>query len=1069
MKREKRDQTCRKPPGRWPAGGVILLCLGAFILPGSIYLSEYIKNLTYNSVDQGLIGIQDAALPLIEPMVKERGVAEVLRRVREIGVPAVEDLITQMGPAIALPLIRENALPIVHEMVNATFMAKIIDTFVSGFTMTTNVDGYEVQVWTTSFNRNSFFTSTSCTQYVQGRAYISFLGLGIDWSDNFNILALEGISNYCNTAIAFTATAQARILYGNDTSHPGSPGYIPGWLQDTDSGSGIADFLDLFEAANADAGLRPALQAKYDCTWQQLVYLNQYLRNYVEANRIPQVIAGTTVDVYYTLLFIPIYLQSSYVDLLGTLMPQLAGMTSTAQIADIVFYELWASGTALGEVLYPGGMDFGDMIDEIPHGATGFEACLPGTNSTGLTYSQSLALWNDADNYSLTNLDGIALWYGVKDGSVSPSVLRGHFTFLSLLQVNMLVDWLWGTWNTSCSGRFCYHLLPILLNSSFGYGVPIDVLAEQIIYEQWANVTVLEMALYPTGFDLNEITGGALGQPVFGLEPGVPMPLNLTMAQCYALWNDANPMSLLHMTNGIALWHAAETSNTTRSELMAEFGLSNSQMDILLDWLWCPGGFSDFMVPLLIESPLGYNMPLKQFCLELLYSQWANGTILGKVLFPAPGFPLPLKAGIIYGFEVGVPIATNMTVQSAYCLWNTSSSYSLVTQAGIATWTKAVGGDRAAYSTLKEKNGLTDHAMGRLIAWLPEFQHKVMPYLAQEQMNLPADSVTLANYIIYGGIAIGSAFIGLGMLSIARRAKKRSAWRSTGGIEKIKALPQGTVTPTAAPMASVPALNHVPPTTATASSTPGRPMKPVVDASKPTNTPVPASPAVSLAKSLPPPPPRAPQPAPETRQLPPPPAPPVSQPVSAASQLSPMPGSPVPQPALEARPLPTSPAILTKNPTPEARQINPEAKPVFEEFQPSPVKKDVPHASPLASYNMEPAEPRAPVELVHDGPAAGKSRLVGGLSPSNAGMQEVSNPVIQRLAAIGEGIDKFDSGTACADAIKKIEVELEGLAHFDKIKTEVKTWIGQLPREPWDVTTKKIIQKRIKNWVEKLA
>jgi len=140
---------------------------------------------------------------------------------------------------------------------------------------------------------------------------------------------------------------------------------------------------------------------------------------------------------------------------------------------------------------------------------------------------------------------------------------------------------------------------------------------------------------------------------------------------------------------------------------------------------------------------------------------------------------------------------------------------------------------------------------------------------------------------------------------------------------------------------------------------------------------------------------------------------------------------------------------------------------VFEEFQIPPVKKEISHASPLTSYNMDPVEPLLPAGPVHDD-HVGKDCVPRCLTPARAGVHKGSNPAIGKLASIGEGLDQLDSSKACAEAIKKIEPELEGLVNFGKIKTDVKTWIGQLAREPWDATTKKLVLKRIKNWVEKL-
>ncbi|MFX1275072.1 MAG: hypothetical protein ACFFBP_22035, partial [Promethearchaeota archaeon] len=129
---------------------VLCLILGGISLPGGMVVNNIITDMTYNSIDQGLLGIKDQAIPIIEPMVKELGVAEALRQIldigvpavdnmikeigpamtlsiiREVGGPAVEDIIRQIGPAIALSLILDQSIPYVEEIVNASFLTQVL-------------------------------------------------------------------------------------------------------------------------------------------------------------------------------------------------------------------------------------------------------------------------------------------------------------------------------------------------------------------------------------------------------------------------------------------------------------------------------------------------------------------------------------------------------------------------------------------------------------------------------------------------------------------------------------------------------------------------------------------------------------------------------------------------------------------------------------------------------------------------------------------------------------------------------------------------------------------------------
>ena len=75
---------------------------------------------------------------------------------------------------------------------------------------------------------------------------------------------------------------------------------------------------------------------------------------------------------------------------------------------------------------------------------------------------------------------------------------------------------------------------------------------------------------------------------------------------------------------------------------------------------------------------------------------------------------------------------------------------------------------------LQTVNKLDAGAMKMILNWLPHFRDNVMPYLAQEEMNLPMDSSLLGNTIelgmsVPGGIIIGLASIGIASNIIKKR------------------------------------------------------------------------------------------------------------------------------------------------------------------------------------------------------------------------------------------------------------------------------------------------------------
>ncbi|MFX1381818.1 MAG: hypothetical protein ACFFBP_05185, partial [Promethearchaeota archaeon] len=443
------------------------------------------------------------------------------------------------------------------------------------------------------------------------------------------------------------------------------------------------------------------------------------------------------------------------------------------ELAVQILYEQWSNVTALGLDLYPLGMDFGDLIDGIDPDTTGFEAGLP--DPLGLTVEECEALWDETNDLALTNIDGILVWLGANSSSTDQTTLLNEFTFLNPNQLDDILNWLWAP------GRFADELLPKLVQAPppYGYGVPMEKLARIILFEQWANGTVMGMELYDEGIDFNELIGG-FGGPVVGLEVGIPEPSGLTLDQCEDLWNISIPLSLLDMMTGIPAWVKAKDDTSVKQDLMDYFGITLQQIDKILNWLWAPGGFSDYLVPILIESELGYGIPMADFCFHLLLEQWANGTVMGNAMYEE-GFPLPLVGGERVGFEVGIPEATGMSLESALALWDPESDYSLVNPNGLAKWFAAVAQDTDAYAELISANGLDDHAMQCIINWIPNFQQNVMPYLAQHQYSLPTDSITLGNIIQIGGIGIGGLLVGIGAVSITGSvvSKRRKVTKSS--------------------------------------------------------------------------------------------------------------------------------------------------------------------------------------------------------------------------------------------------------------------------------------------------
>ena len=299
-------------------------------------------------------------------------------------------------------------------------------------------------------------------------------------------------------------------------------------------------------------------------------------------------------------------------------------------------------------------------------------------------------------------------------------------------------------------------------------GMDTKDITKMKFYDQWANCTI-----YKDGYDFSEILD-EIGDPLFGFEVGLSKPSNISRTSINALWDDNNLKALTN-DSGINVWIAAAENTTTKEELRIEFSLEDYQINMILNWLWNES-FKWKIVPVLITLPPpdGKGMSLNEYAKVIFLEVWANGTADGGVLYPF-GFPLVLKATTVYGFEVGylnqntAIIPSNISLESARSLWDVSNEFSFVNKNGLDEWFYAVENpDSAAAFGLMTANQLEDDEIAMILSWLPKFRNRVMPFLAQEEMNLVMDSTSLGNTIQLSMSLTGGALIGLAGIGLTR-------------------------------------------------------------------------------------------------------------------------------------------------------------------------------------------------------------------------------------------------------------------------------------------------------------
>jgi len=120
---------------------------------------------------------------------------------------------------------------------------------------------------------------------------------------------------------------------------------------------------------------------------------------------------------------------------------QIIELEKGAPLATIVLlavYEQWANGTINGEDAIPDGL----LSRRSPpiYGPPYFELGL--MYPVGLTVAQTMALWNEASEYSLVTGSGINKWYGAAPGTTTYDNLKTQNGGLTDIQMGAILEWL---------------------------------------------------------------------------------------------------------------------------------------------------------------------------------------------------------------------------------------------------------------------------------------------------------------------------------------------------------------------------------------------------------------------------------------------------------------------------------------------------------------------------------------------------------------------------------------------------------------------------------------------------
>jgi hypothetical protein len=502
-------------------GSITLICLlaiGSGLVPAGLFINNSILNEVANSIDEGLIGIQEEALPMVESMIAESGIPRALRDIRKIGLSETEAI------------------------VNATF-------FMSVLNMTLNEPAVLGVV-----PINLLFD-----RWIQWIVIIP-----VTFSSAMQSLGyppIKGISEYFQQDLWY-GNAKYVLMEGTES--------LPGLIGNNSLGTGVLDFLDLYDHAVGNTTLEQELSSGYNTTWNKITKLTEYYRNYFVPYAIPMIVAN-----------------------LDILMPKYSGM-DTKSIAEMYYFAQWANCS-----MFEGGIDLSTMVDNLDNSVYGFE--LDRLIRSNISRSSCDLLWEDNNPQSLTNDTGINEWIKARDNTTILEELRTLF-LLEEYQIKMIGYWLW-------NASFKWDIMPILITlpPPLGEGMKLEEFAKVIFLEVWTNGTADGRMLFPFGFPLEMQATTTYGFEIgFQSQTKPVIPSNISLASARSLWNTSNPYSLV-TKNGVMEWFKAvdNPNSATAYGLKMANGLTDEQLYMILSWL---PRFKNNVMPFLAQEEM--SLPL---------------------------------------------------------------------------------------------------------------------------------------------------------------------------------------------------------------------------------------------------------------------------------------------------------------------------------------------------------------------------------------------------------------------------------------------------------------------------
>ena len=273
---------------------VILLAIGIGLIPTGFITNGFIRDQVRQNIPSTILDIQEGAISEIEVQYLGLGITEVLPKIQSQETENIKDEIVEVRYIPSSLLYLKNlTTPLFLERLNGSMTASLINDSLAAVSedILANINGpLSAQIINDTLEQ--VINSNSTTSAFARNVFFNNYTFQVDYDTSINGTSIKGVSEYStssSSSINYTATAQERLL----------DGYLsyPGLIQNVENGSGILEFMELYENATNDPITYniTTIQTDYNATWSQLTSLVNYVSNYLWTLVIPQTWNNTII------------------------------------------------------------------------------------------------------------------------------------------------------------------------------------------------------------------------------------------------------------------------------------------------------------------------------------------------------------------------------------------------------------------------------------------------------------------------------------------------------------------------------------------------------------------------------------------------------------------------------------------------------------------------------------------------------------------------------------------------------------------------------------------------------